>query len=65
LQKGGIPLFGIEGLGEISGGACLANYGLLSNHRYSVESKASKYLFPSDSISSFSVKAAMGKKEEG
>jgi hypothetical protein len=31
LQKGGIPLFGKEGLGEISGKAYLVNYGLLSN----------------------------------
>jgi hypothetical protein len=30
LQKGGIPLFGKEGLGEILGGARLVNYGLLS-----------------------------------
>jgi hypothetical protein len=30
LQKGGIPLFGKEGLGEILGGICLFNYGLLS-----------------------------------
>jgi hypothetical protein len=30
LQKGGIPLFGKEGLGEILEGACLVNYGLLS-----------------------------------
>jgi len=28
-QKGGIPLFGKEGLGEISGRICLLNYGLL------------------------------------
>jgi putative FmdB family regulatory protein len=30
-QKGGIPLFGKEGLGEISGRICLLNYGLLGN----------------------------------
>jgi len=28
-QKGGIPLFGKEGLGEIFGSICLLNYGLL------------------------------------
>ncbi len=31
LLKGGIPLFGKEGLGEIFGRICLFNYGLLSN----------------------------------
>jgi len=31
LQKGGIPLFGKEGLGEIFTTICLFNYGLLSN----------------------------------
>ena len=30
LQKGGIPLFRKEGLGEIFGRICLLNYGLLS-----------------------------------
>ncbi|OGP88749.1 MAG: hypothetical protein A2157_07060 [Deltaproteobacteria bacterium RBG_16_47_11] len=33
LQKGGIPLFGKEGLGEIFGRKCLLNYGLLSNEQ--------------------------------
>jgi hypothetical protein len=32
LQKGGIPLFGKEGLGEIFTTICLFNYGLLSNY---------------------------------
>ncbi len=31
LQKGGIPLFGKEGLGEIFATMCLLNYGFLSN----------------------------------
>jgi len=31
LPKGGIPLFGKEGLGEIFGKMCLFNYGLLGN----------------------------------
>jgi hypothetical protein len=31
LPKGGIPLFGKEGSGEILGGACLVNYGLFNN----------------------------------
>src|SRR5512135_535899 len=31
LQKGGIPLFGKEGLGEIFGRACLVNFGLPIN----------------------------------
>jgi hypothetical protein len=31
LQKGGIPLFEKEGVGEILEGACLVNYGLLCN----------------------------------
>ena len=29
IKKGGIPLFGKEGSGEIFGGICLLNYGLL------------------------------------
>jgi hypothetical protein len=33
LQKGGFPLFGKEGLGEIFGRMCLINYGLLSNSK--------------------------------
>jgi len=32
LQKGGIPLFGKEGLGEIFATICLFNYGLLSKY---------------------------------
>jgi hypothetical protein len=32
LQKGGIPLFGKEGLGEISSTICLLNYGFLSKY---------------------------------
>ena len=30
-QKGGIPLFDKEGLGEISSRICLLNYGLFNN----------------------------------
>ena len=33
LLKGGIPLFGKEGLGEIFGRICLFNYGLLSKSK--------------------------------
>jgi hypothetical protein len=33
LQKGGIPLFGKEGLGEIFGRICFLNYGILSKFR--------------------------------